>query len=47
MHHQVLQWLDPRFGLEQVLDNWHGIAAGLAERSRLRRPQVELFFQVQ
>ena len=45
MHHQVLQWLDPRFGLEQVLENWPVIAAGLAERSRSRQPQVPQFFK--
>lgn len=46
MHHQVLQWLDPRFSLERVLDNWQVIAAGLAERNRRRQPQVQRFFQV-
>ena len=45
MHHQVLQCLDPRFGLEQVLANWPVIAEGLAERFRKRRPQLERFFE--
>jgi hypothetical protein len=44
MHHQVLQWIDPRFSVEQVFENWPAISESLAEAPRKRIPQVLRFF---
>lgn len=38
--HRVLDAIQPRIALPTVLAQWNQIAAALAERHRLRRPQL-------
>lgn len=40
MHSQLLQWINPRFGLQEVLTNWKDISDGLAEAKRNREMQL-------
>lgn len=40
MHSQLLQWIDPRFGVQEVLANWSEISKGLSEAKRERGLQV-------
>ena len=44
MHHQVRQWIDPRFDLEHVLNRWPAISNGLAEATRQRKLQLQRTF---
>jgi hypothetical protein len=44
MHHQVRQWIDPRFDLQYVLNRWPEISNGLAEATRQRELQLQRAF---
>jgi hypothetical protein len=45
MHNQVIQWINPRFGVEEVLTNWTEISDGLAEANRRRKFQITRWIQ--
>ena len=45
MHSQVVQWINPRFGMEEVLTNWNDISDGLSEAKRKRRLQIPKWFE--
>jgi len=44
MHHQVRQWIDPRFDVQYVLARWPQIVNGLAEATRQRKLQLQRAF---
>ena len=40
MHHQVQQAVEPKIGLNTIMENWREIKQSLAENSRKRKPQL-------
>ena len=42
MLHAVLRAIEPRQSLQSVLDHWDQIRLALRERTRTRRPQLNL-----
>jgi hypothetical protein len=43
--HEIQHAIEPRYGLEQMLETWQEIQSGLAESCRKRKTQGQKFWQ--